>query len=33
MSRIIQKAIEMALFIVLLAVVTGIWVWLWLPPF
>ena len=33
MSRIDQRVTETILFILLIAVVTGIWVCLWLPPF
>jgi hypothetical protein len=33
MGRIVQRAAEAGLFVLLMAVVTGIWTCLWLPPF
>jgi hypothetical protein len=33
MYRIIQNAGEIVLFVVLVIAVTGIWAYLWLPPF
>jgi hypothetical protein len=33
MQQILRNVAEMALFVFLVAVVTGIWTCLWLPPF